>query len=761
MESASKTTFEFSSMLKSIDAPTLDKIVKALEFEKEQHIKSIEQEEQATATLEAEADKKQRQIKELQVDIARLDDATQIAYKQCASNREMCESLKKNIELLKEHVNVIVKKKKNMAVVMENDAIERQNILDHYDNIWKKYEQKYESFPLTIKLREKQKQVRELKQAVEDNKFKLAALRQILGKGNGLPFTGLTDFIIKVANFRVASVQADAETQQLKQKSDEILIKIKETQQLKAERQLMLEEKDKITRTTGQLVESGQINDTQQESIQSRHYVSNDPSLMQTEVDLPVSQSRVVTIPQQFTIPAAKDNATKKLLDVASISPEATGQTENWTQEQSPRSKCRHVDISTASTPSQMQKTFVRTPLMRSIPTLSVPFRSFSNNKTVKSSGNSVDRVVSAPFDSLGNTTGSAMQSSDNSVNTTVPAPLQSPGSAKSFMTRPPNLAAVAPSTVVTSPHFTRGSRSFFAPTFLPAKFAPPAQSTPSVSEFQFEKRKEIDVINAPLQPDGYPYTGIVENAIAERQLEALQQQQQQLQEQQMTAPMDICSVAQSNNAEPASPLASKANSQSNTSKPVDIPVMQEAMSIPPVQVQGEFSEMNTSVESNFSISPVISASPADLPPIESEMSVSPTSFEGFRGQMQQLHASPDFTFKAAPFFRSGTAEKGSGDADRSTNFFNFSQTKEPLSSEFDGNTNQAGVPSFFSNMFNSNTGGASTGSTVTQPFNLFGSGDSCSPKTSDNNTGFTLNFGSSPAPTDQSKANAFQLFFK
>ncbi|XP_030843444.1 golgin subfamily A member 6-like protein 22 [Strongylocentrotus purpuratus] len=239
------------SLTFGVDTVELDRALHNLEFEKKQQIQELEKEKQQIGILETSFKEKQDGIQRMEEKLCRIDEETKSCHRQFRQNKEQKESQKAHVSVLNFHLEA---KKKEFQLLTEKYEVENaglQRKLEHYDTVWKSYEEIYMQQENAQELMKWQLEVLQQKEAVKEGRMQIAHLQKAEDAvqeeicANMPPFQSVTDFIIKIAEIKVSTQETQTETEQL---MDSISVAEKEIQILQdtqAEIIKKLEEKRK------------------------------------------------------------------------------------------------------------------------------------------------------------------------------------------------------------------------------------------------------------------------------------------------------------------------------------------------------------------------------------------------------------------------------------------------------------------------------------------------------------------------------------
>ncbi|XP_014671781.1 PREDICTED: arp2/3 complex-activating protein rickA-like [Priapulus caudatus] len=203
---------EFYSSLCGMPDGELDKIIKSLEFENQQHAKVIAKEEQNIIAIEGALEKKQMAFIDIQQEISEIDANTKRTYKQFTHNRDRIESLKNDTELLVRHEKTLIQQLEQMKQSSEQELIEQQKVVEHYTAVALDYEQKYQSSPFAQQLQKKVEAVTCVEEQVKCNEDHLNRVKTLIEALNlsDLPFKDMSNMIVKVAALRIDTVSIES-----------------------------------------------------------------------------------------------------------------------------------------------------------------------------------------------------------------------------------------------------------------------------------------------------------------------------------------------------------------------------------------------------------------------------------------------------------------------------------------------------------------------------------------------------------------------
>ncbi|CAE1165056.1 unnamed protein product [Acanthosepion pharaonis] len=128
------------------------------EYDNQQYIISIEKEIQLIKDFSRDIEMTKLSIIKLQESVSEMDESTKRVHKQYTMNRDNCISLKKTSTLLTQHFAALTKKLDTFISKYKEEKDENQKILDHYWNIWKDYDAKYQTLSFVQVLENKMKE---------------------------------------------------------------------------------------------------------------------------------------------------------------------------------------------------------------------------------------------------------------------------------------------------------------------------------------------------------------------------------------------------------------------------------------------------------------------------------------------------------------------------------------------------------------------------------------------------------------------------
>ncbi|XP_063965695.1 golgin subfamily A member 6-like protein 22 [Lytechinus pictus] len=250
------------SLISGVDTVELERALHNLEFEKKQQIQEFEKEKQQIAILEKSTNEKQDGIKRMEEDVSRIDEEIKSSHRQFRQNKDLVkESQKAHSSVLNFHLEA---KKKEIQQLTEKYEIENANLqsrLDHYDTVWKSYEEIYMQQENAKELMKWQLEVLQRKEAVKEGRLQIANLQQgenalqeeILA--NESPFQSITDFVIKFAEIKVSTQAKQFEMEQLLNSMSAAEKDIQTLQETQAEIIKKIEEKRKEEELERQRIE--------------------------------------------------------------------------------------------------------------------------------------------------------------------------------------------------------------------------------------------------------------------------------------------------------------------------------------------------------------------------------------------------------------------------------------------------------------------------------------------------------------------------
>ncbi|XP_041480673.1 golgin subfamily A member 6-like protein 7 [Lytechinus variegatus] len=250
------------SLISGVDTVELERALHNLEFEKKQQIQEFEKEKQQIAILEKSTNEKQDGIKRMEEDVSRIDEEIKSSHRQFRQNKELLkESQKAHSSVLNFHLEAKKKEIQQLTEKYEIENADLQSKLDHYDTVWKSYEEVYMQQENAKELMKWQLEVLQCKEAVKEGRLQISNLQQgedelqeeILA--NESPFQSITDFVIKFAEIKVSTQVKQFETEQLLNSISAAEKDIQTLQETQAEIVKNIEEKRKEEELEKQRIE--------------------------------------------------------------------------------------------------------------------------------------------------------------------------------------------------------------------------------------------------------------------------------------------------------------------------------------------------------------------------------------------------------------------------------------------------------------------------------------------------------------------------
>ncbi|CAH1773758.1 unnamed protein product [Owenia fusiformis] len=187
----------------------LEQIINNLEFEVQQYMQLIEKEQQHIDVLQKDVEVKHREIDSFEKSTAEINEETKRLHKQFVWNRENCESLKKTTAVLSEHEDALNKKLGELVAKHEQEREGHEAVLSHYEQLWGKYQEKYESFDHCKELAEKKAELRRVERTIEEADERITDLTEQMNQlqteseSDDPLYENTNDFVVKVAELKV------------------------------------------------------------------------------------------------------------------------------------------------------------------------------------------------------------------------------------------------------------------------------------------------------------------------------------------------------------------------------------------------------------------------------------------------------------------------------------------------------------------------------------------------------------------------------
>ncbi|XP_066297260.1 golgin subfamily A member 6-like protein 4 [Branchiostoma lanceolatum] len=202
----------------------MDKLIQNLEFENKQQVKLIEKENEEREELERQTQDKKEEIASMQKAISQMDEDTKRLHRQFKYNRDNVGSLKRTCQLLYEHEEALKHKLKDVTNAGDKQRTDCAKMLEHFQNVWTKHQQVYESMPKVKTLRERQAALHNLQdtikqaiQRIEQLNSTIRNLENPTEEDAQMPvFPNLQSCIIKLAELKVDTTKNHAQVKEMK-----------------------------------------------------------------------------------------------------------------------------------------------------------------------------------------------------------------------------------------------------------------------------------------------------------------------------------------------------------------------------------------------------------------------------------------------------------------------------------------------------------------------------------------------------------------
>ncbi|XP_072174782.1 uncharacterized protein [Diadema setosum] len=263
--------FVAKSSAMTVDTEDLDRAIHNLEFEKKQQLRELEKEQQQISVLEASLKEKQDGIRRMEEELTKMDEETKNCHRQFRQNKESKESLKKHATVLNAHLENLEVKIIDRDKKFESENAQHDQTLEHYQSIWRSYEEVYMEQELAQELKKWQLEVLQRKEAIKQGVAQITHLQGCIEEveaeieARESPFSTINDFILKIAELKLSTMansrealdlmcsisSSKKELEELQENQIQIMKKAEEEKQLR-EAEKKRKEQEKIQREKAQ-----------------------------------------------------------------------------------------------------------------------------------------------------------------------------------------------------------------------------------------------------------------------------------------------------------------------------------------------------------------------------------------------------------------------------------------------------------------------------------------------------------------------------
>ncbi|CAL1537777.1 unnamed protein product [Lymnaea stagnalis] len=212
-----------------MDTEDLDQLIHSYEYENQNFVKMIEQENQLIKALESQIEESTEDTKRMETDISHFEEETQRLLKQCNINKVNIDSQKKTRGLMCDHEAALLKKLESFKLeTAEKQKFYKENIVK-YSDIRDDHMRKYRCFPMAIELENKKAEVLSAQELVSQAESTKTSLKEMVAaKEDELNSKVMSRIIVKIAKAKLRTFQLDKEIQECLHQRDALLKQVED-----------------------------------------------------------------------------------------------------------------------------------------------------------------------------------------------------------------------------------------------------------------------------------------------------------------------------------------------------------------------------------------------------------------------------------------------------------------------------------------------------------------------------------------------------